>query len=98
MKPLHKNLACSANVRGGFTLLELLIAMALTLTLMTILYTAMDLHYRFSTMGQIEVERSQIARSLLQRMAADISSVTYRPEEAPEEEASQSSNSHISIT
>ena len=86
MKPLHKNLACSANVRGGFTLLELLIAMALTLTLMTILYTAMDLHYRFSTMGQIEVERSQIARSLLQRMAADISSVTYRPEEAPEEE------------
>lgn len=74
-------------VRGGFTLLELLIAMALTMTLMAILYTAMDLHYRFSTMGQIEVERSQIARSLLQQMSADIGSVTFRPEEVAEEES-----------
>ena len=70
----------------GFTLVELLLAMALTLTLMTMLYTAMDLHYRFSTMGQIEVERSQIARSLLSQMAADIRSTVYRPEEVPEEE------------
>ena len=73
----------------GFTLVELLLAMALTLTLMTMLYTAMDLHYRFSTMGQIEVERSQIARSLLSQMAADIRSTVYRPEEVPEEEETQ---------
>jgi len=86
MKQLRVKMTRPAKPRGGFTLLELLIAMALTLTLMTILYTAMDLHYRFSTIGQIEVERSQIARSLLQQMAADISSVTYRPEEIPEEE------------
>jgi prepilin-type N-terminal cleavage/methylation domain-containing protein len=74
--------------RDGFTLAELLVAMALTLTLMTMLYTAMDLHYRFSTVGQIEVERSQIARSLLSQMAADIRSAVYRPEEIPEEEPS----------
>jgi prepilin-type N-terminal cleavage/methylation domain-containing protein len=72
----------------GFTLVELLLAMALTLVLMGMLYTAMDLHYRFSTMGQIEVERSQIARSLLSQMAADIRSTVYRPEEIPEEEES----------
>lgn len=72
--------------RSGFTLLELLIAMALTLTLMGLLYTAMDLHYRFSTIGQIEVERCQIARRLLTEMAADIGSVVYRPEEIPEED------------
>ena len=77
------------NSRSGFTLVELLIAMALTLTLMGMLYTAMDLHYRFSTMGQIEVERSQIARSLLTEMAADIRSAVYRPEEIPEDEPSE---------
>lgn len=78
-----------SNPRSGFTLVELLIAMALTLTLMGMLYTAMDLHYRFSTMGQIEVERSQIARSLLTEMAADIRSAVYRPEEIPDEEPSE---------
>ena len=44
MKQLRAKMTRPANPRGGFTLLELLIAMALTLTLMTILYTAMDLH------------------------------------------------------
>jgi prepilin-type N-terminal cleavage/methylation domain-containing protein len=85
-RPAHSPNNPAPKHPGGFTLVELLIAMALTLTLMGMLYTAMDLHYRFSTMGQIEVERSQIARSLLSRMAADIRSTVYRPEEIPEEE------------
>ena len=78
--------------RQGFSLLELLIAMSLTLTLMGMLYTAMDLHYRFSTVGQIEVERSQIARALLSQMTADIRSTVYVPEKVVEEEEEDDSS------
>ena len=67
--------------RTGFTLLEMLLSLGLSLTLLTILFTALDLHWRFSNQGQTEVERAQIARAVLNKMAIDIRSVTYMPEE-----------------
>lgn len=67
--------------RTGFTLLEMLLSLGLSLTLLTILFTALDLHWRFSNQGQTEVERAQIARAVLNKMAIDIRSVTYLPEE-----------------
>ena len=84
--------------RQGFSLLELLIAMSLTLTLMGMLYTAMDLHYRFSTVGQIEVERSQIARALLSQMTADVRSAVYVPQDVPEEEEPSDADADEDIT
>ncbi len=68
--------------RGGFTLLELTLALGLTIVLLTAVYRAMEIHWQFSVAGQIEVERSQIARALLSRIAADIRSTVYRAEEA----------------
>lgn len=82
MRRLPSNSSC--RTRSGFTLVEVLISMALTLVLMSMLYTAMDLHYRFSTAGQIEVERCQIARALLSEMSADIRSTVFVPEEIEE--------------
>ncbi len=67
--------------RGGFTLLELTLALGLTIVLLTAVYRAMEIHWQFSVAGQIEVERSQIARALLSQIAADIRSTVYRVEE-----------------
>ncbi len=71
-----------ATRRGGFTLLELTLALGLTIVLLTAVYRAMEIHWQFSVAGQIEVERSQIARALLSQIAADIRSTVYRVEEA----------------
>jgi prepilin-type N-terminal cleavage/methylation domain-containing protein len=67
--------------RRGFTLLELVLALGLTVILLSALYAAMELHWRFSTLGQIEVERAQVARALLTQMSAEIRSVHFRVED-----------------
>ncbi|MHC4877640.1 MAG: hypothetical protein ACYTGL_14185 [Planctomycetota bacterium] len=75
--------ATSRMSRSGFTLLELTLALGLTVVLLTAVYRAMELHWQFSIAGQVEVERSQIARALLTKIAADIRSTVYRVESGP---------------
>lgn len=65
---------------GGFTLLELVLSLALTTLLMGVVFTALDMHWKFSLSGQEDAERAQIARAVFQRMTADIRSVVYRPD------------------
>jgi hypothetical protein len=65
--------------RAAFTLLELMLALGLTATLLTVVYSALELHWRFSTLGQVEVERAQIARAVFTKMSADIRSTMYAP-------------------
>jgi hypothetical protein len=59
----------------------MLLSIGLSLTLLTILFAAMDLHWRFSTLGYTEVERAQVARAVLNKMSIDIRSVTFKPDE-----------------
>ena len=68
-----------ASRRAAFTLLELMLSLALTATLLTVVYSALELHWRFSTLGHVEVERAQIARAILTKMSADIRSTMYAP-------------------
>lgn len=65
--------------RAAFTLLELMLALGLTATLLTVVYSSLELHWRFSTLGQVEVERAQIARAILTKISADIRSTMYAP-------------------
>ena len=65
--------------RAAFTLLELMLALGLTATLLTAVYSALELHWRFSTLGQVEVERAQVARAIFTKMSADIRSTMYAP-------------------
>lgn len=65
--------------RAAFTLLELMLSLALTAALLTVVYSSLSLHWRFSTLGQIEVERAQIARAILTKISADIRSTMYAP-------------------
>lgn len=67
---------------SGFTLLELLLSLALTAVLLGLVFTSLEMHWRFSTTGQEDAERAQVARMVFQRMAADIRSTVYRPDKA----------------
>ena len=65
--------------KSGFTLLEVLIAMAISLLLLGAVYAALDMHWKYSTKGRDEVARAQIVRAVFQRMQLDIRSVVYPP-------------------
>jgi type II secretory pathway pseudopilin PulG len=77
-KSIHRSgSAVRVRQRSAFTLLELLLALSLTIMLLTAVYSALELHWRFSTLGQAEVERAQIARAVLTKMSADIRSTMF---------------------
>jgi type II secretory pathway pseudopilin PulG len=86
--------ASHGNHPAAFTLLELLLALGLSITLLTAVYSALELHWRFSTLGQVEVERGQIARAVLTKMSADIRSVMYQQatDEYDEDESADSAS------
>ena len=61
------------NRRGGFTLLEVVLALTIGILLMSALYVAVDIQLRHAQAGREIVERSTLVRSLMTRIAADIS-------------------------
>ena len=82
--------------RAGFTLVELILALGLTITLLTAVYSAMELHWKFSTLGRIEVERAQVARQLLTMMSSDIRSATFSIEDVYGSDAAPSEDDGFS--
>ena len=68
---------------SGFTLLEIMISMALTTVLLGSIYGALDLYWRSQDTGREEMQRSQLARAILKQIAQDLRSVVFVP---PEEE------------
>src|SRR5262245_49085791 len=61
-----------ARIRGGYTLLELMLAMAIALIIMAALYVAIDILFREMDEGRALVEQSTLSRALFQRMTADL--------------------------
>jgi prepilin-type N-terminal cleavage/methylation domain-containing protein len=72
-------------LRRGFTLLEVLAALALSALLIAAVYSGLDMYYRFSTAGRDEVERAQVTRAVLHRIERDLRAVIYQ---APQDAAS----------
>lgn len=62
----------------GYTLLEIVLALGLSSLLLAALYTALQMHWSSSTLGQVEMERSQVARALFRRIETDLRSVVFR--------------------
>lgn len=58
--------------RSGFTLLEIILVLALTMVLLGLLGLAVDVHLRVTDASRNAVEQSQLARLLLQRLAGDL--------------------------
>jgi type II secretory pathway pseudopilin PulG len=63
------------NDRGGYTLLELLLALALTILVSGLIGMLLQIYYRTSELSQAEVQQAQVARNLLRMIADDIRSV-----------------------
>lgn len=63
--------------RGGFTLIEVLVATGLVSLLMSALYVAMTAYFRLRTDSHDEIEQLQIARTLLRQISRDVQSVVF---------------------
>ncbi|MCX7428299.1 MAG: hypothetical protein NTW96_22050 [Planctomycetia bacterium] len=69
-------------LRPAFTLIEVLLAILLTGLILVAMSMAIDFHLRVLGSGRDDVEEAQLARALLQRIAADLrSAVSYNPDE-----------------
>ncbi|WP_145198426.1 prepilin-type N-terminal cleavage/methylation domain-containing protein [Thalassoglobus polymorphus] len=77
--------------RDGFSLVEVLIALALTVLLLSAVYSAVGLHLRFQTAGRDQVNKSQLMRALIRKMDEDFGSIVLYVEQADEEEPDESS-------
>ncbi len=61
-------------VRKGYTLLEVMLAIAIGLLLLAALYVAFDVQFRYMQTGRDLAAEGQLARGLLNRIGADIRS------------------------
>jgi hypothetical protein len=64
------------NRRSAFTLFELILAVALSATLLALIGTAVNLYLVRMDSGRTRVEEAQLARSILSTIAADIRATT----------------------
>jgi len=88
---------CSCNRRrptqsSGFTLFEVVLALGLTSLLLAAIYSALDLYWKYTTIGQQQVERAQIARAVFQKITHDLHSVTFVQNTTEEESSSGDSD------
>jgi Tfp pilus assembly protein PilV len=87
-----KPLASTSRTRHGLSLVEVLISLALSMLLLSAVYTAIELYFRQSHAGQEEIEKNQLARVLLQRIELDLRSVSYRESTATTTDADSDAN------
>ena len=60
--------------RGGFTLLEVLLASTLAIILMAALYVALDVQLRLAAAGRDSIEQATLTRAIVMRLETDLSS------------------------
>lgn len=71
----HASLIRSPGVRGGYTLIELLIAAVLSATLMTVIWGLLSMYNAWLTAGRVQSEERQLRRSLMMQLQEDLESV-----------------------
>lgn len=76
--------------RSGFTLIEMMVAVAIISMLMVAISSATNVYMQTATDSFEEIERSQIARALLRNLSRDIRSVTFVLKEVSDEEDEES--------
>ncbi len=88
----------SGQIRSGLSLIEVLIALALSGLLLTSVYSAITMYFQFSHSGQEEIAKNQLARVLLQRIELDLRSIVYRPDDGAATDADTDASSSSSTT
>ena len=87
-----------ASVRTGFTLLEVILALALAGLLLSIVAVAVDTYWRATDHGRTAVENAQLARALLAKIANDLkASVIVAPDPADTFAAAQESANTLGL-
>ena len=74
--------------RSGFTLIEVLVALALSLVLISAIYSAVSLHWRYETLGRERIDRAQVSLAILRLLSEDVGSVAFTAPKGPNEEES----------
>ena len=67
--------------RVGHTLVEILLALGLSLVILVAVYAALDQHWRYAEAGQQQAERMQVTRALFETLSLDLRSVKFRPDD-----------------
>ena len=94
----------SRNCRSGFTLIEMLIALSLSLVLISAIYSAVSLHWKYEHVGRERIDRAQVSLAVLRLLTEDVGSVMFTPptnvsqEEEETAEATTSAASSPSTT
>ena len=78
---------------AGFTLLEAVLALGMTVLLVTAIYGAIFLYARISQDDEQKLERSRLARALFRQMSLDIQSIVFRTEDETQAAAGEESDS-----
>jgi prepilin-type N-terminal cleavage/methylation domain-containing protein len=71
-------------LRRGFTLLEVIIALSLSVLLLTAVYGAIRMQYRVSQSGREQMEQAQLARAILRMIESDVRSVVWQVQKPPQ--------------
>ncbi|MFH5806347.1 prepilin-type N-terminal cleavage/methylation domain-containing protein [Alienimonas sp. DA493] len=83
-----------ARRRGGFTLVEVLLAMALLVVVLAGVYAGLETFRRVTTMGRDAAMEQQLARAIRARLLTDVRSLRFAPPRAlPDETAADDSES-----
>ncbi len=85
----------STTQTSGFTLLEVILAIGLTTLLLGAIYSALDLYWKYTTIGHAQVERAQIARAIFQKITHDLHCVTYAQQTSDEESSDSSEEEDV---
>lgn len=85
---------------AGFTLLEVLVALGMSVVLVSGIYAALNLYIRVTQEDATVLERSRVSRAVFRQMSRDIQSVLFRiPEETNStDETTETSTSESSST
>jgi prepilin-type N-terminal cleavage/methylation domain-containing protein len=75
----------------GFTLLEVIIALSLSVLLLTAVYGAIRMQYRLSQSGREQMEQAQLSRAILRLIESDVRSVVWQVQKPPQSGDSEGS-------
>jgi len=79
--------------RAGFTLIEVILALALSSVVLALVSTSIDVHLRVLDAGRTQVEEARLARAVLERIADDLRGIVQpfpEEEDSPETEPDES--------
>jgi type II secretory pathway pseudopilin PulG len=77
--PRRRQLTAAPGGRAAFTLIEVLLALGLTMLVVAAAYAGLILFQQVTFAGRADAERAQLVRAIERRMAADLRSVAFQP-------------------